>query len=247
MFLLAFSFAHFETTRGNTVKANISLPSDKSYLHCPKKFLLNFQNSQMKKRGETLFGECTYNRLDLSFTLYTLQSPPKEIIHFCRAEYSKLRAARWKVGGAPHHPLYPLGKTWANFCFEIPTDGDTRSKSSKTLRQLHWSQWKFLHFAMIENWLWVRLFLPVLPSVGISEPHLARIWPTPLGGWNTPRNYSSPPTFWVLGQVASVYFLLVETVEFKLWGYLILSFSEPIHFDLWSKQLLLIMQNIHAL
>ncbi len=24
-----------------------------------KKLLLNFQNSQMKKRGETLFGECT--------------------------------------------------------------------------------------------------------------------------------------------------------------------------------------------
>ncbi len=31
MFLLAFSFAHFETTRGNTGKANISqLPNDKS-------------------------------------------------------------------------------------------------------------------------------------------------------------------------------------------------------------------------
>ncbi len=27
----------------------------------PKKFLLNFQNSQMKKRGETLFGECRCN------------------------------------------------------------------------------------------------------------------------------------------------------------------------------------------
>ncbi len=30
-----------------------------------------------------------------------LQSPPKESIHFCRAEYSKLRGVRWKVGGAP--------------------------------------------------------------------------------------------------------------------------------------------------
>ena len=30
-----------------------------------------------------------------------LQSPPKESIHFCRAKYSKLRGARWKVGGAP--------------------------------------------------------------------------------------------------------------------------------------------------
>ncbi len=51
MFSLAFSFANFETTKGNTVKANI--------LHCPKKkLLLNFQNLQMKKRGETFFGEC---------------------------------------------------------------------------------------------------------------------------------------------------------------------------------------------
>ncbi len=50
MFLLAFSFANFETTRGNTGKANYT---------AQKKFLLNFQNSQMKKRGETLFGECT--------------------------------------------------------------------------------------------------------------------------------------------------------------------------------------------
>ncbi len=30
-----------------------------------------------------------------------LQSPPKESIHFCRAEYSKLRGARCEVGGAP--------------------------------------------------------------------------------------------------------------------------------------------------
>ncbi len=36
-----------------------------------------------------------------------LQSPPKESIHFCRAEYSKLRGARWKVGGAPN-PTFPL-------------------------------------------------------------------------------------------------------------------------------------------
>ncbi len=50
MFLLAFSFANFETTRGNTGKANIYTAQ--------KRFLLNFQNSQMKKRGETLFGEC---------------------------------------------------------------------------------------------------------------------------------------------------------------------------------------------
>ncbi len=27
-----------------------------------------------------------------------VQSPPKESIHFCRAEYSKLRGVRWKVG-----------------------------------------------------------------------------------------------------------------------------------------------------
>ncbi len=34
-----------------------------------------------------------------------LQSPPKESIHFCQAEYSKLRGARWEVGGAPNQPL----------------------------------------------------------------------------------------------------------------------------------------------
>ncbi len=34
-----------------------------------------------------------------------IQSPPKESIHFCRAEYSKLMGARWKVGGAPNPPL----------------------------------------------------------------------------------------------------------------------------------------------
>ena len=58
MFLLAFPFANFETTRGNTGKANISFLSLFNYT-AQKKFLLNFQNSQMKKRGETLFGECT--------------------------------------------------------------------------------------------------------------------------------------------------------------------------------------------
>ena len=30
------------------------------------------------------------------FTCYSL--PPKENIHFCQVEYSKLRGARWKVG-----------------------------------------------------------------------------------------------------------------------------------------------------
>ncbi len=36
---------------------------------------------------------------------WNVQFPPKESIHFCRAEYSKLRGARWKVGGAPNPPL----------------------------------------------------------------------------------------------------------------------------------------------
>ncbi len=53
MFLLAFSFANFETTRGSRGKVNI-----KVHYIAQKKLLLNFQNSQMKKRGETLFGEC---------------------------------------------------------------------------------------------------------------------------------------------------------------------------------------------
>ncbi len=35
----------------------------------------------------------------------SIQSPPKESIHFCQAEYSKLREARQKVGAAPHPPL----------------------------------------------------------------------------------------------------------------------------------------------
>ncbi len=64
MFLLAFSFVNFETTRGNTGKANISFLSLLTTL--PKKLLLNFQHSQMKKRGETLFGECI---------LYLFQKP----------------------------------------------------------------------------------------------------------------------------------------------------------------------------
>ena len=34
-----------------------------------------------------------------------LQSPTKESIHFCQAEYSKLRGDRWKVGSEPNPPL----------------------------------------------------------------------------------------------------------------------------------------------
>ncbi len=46
--------------------------------------------------------------LGLKKSFYLLMScslPPKESIHFCRVEYSKLREARWKVGVAPHTPL----------------------------------------------------------------------------------------------------------------------------------------------
>ncbi len=35
-------------------------------------------------------------------SLLAIQSPPKESIHFCRAEYSKLRRARWKVWPIPY-------------------------------------------------------------------------------------------------------------------------------------------------
>ena len=52
MFLLPFSFANFETTRGNTRKANMI----KVYYTVQKKLLLNFQNLQMKKQGETFLG-----------------------------------------------------------------------------------------------------------------------------------------------------------------------------------------------
>ncbi len=54
MFLLAFSFANFKTTRGCRGKAKVNYTAQ-------KKLLLNFQNSQMKKRGETLFGKCIWS------------------------------------------------------------------------------------------------------------------------------------------------------------------------------------------
>ena len=64
MFLLTFSFANFETTRGSRGKANISFLYNylmiKVNYTAQKKLLLNFQNLQMEKRGETLFGECNY-------------------------------------------------------------------------------------------------------------------------------------------------------------------------------------------
>ncbi len=37
-----------------------------------KKLLLNFQNSQMKKRGETLFGECISQKFESTFFKFSL-------------------------------------------------------------------------------------------------------------------------------------------------------------------------------
>ncbi len=51
MFLLAFFFANVETTTGSRGKANIKV----NYT-APKKF----KNLQMKKQGETFFGECMH-------------------------------------------------------------------------------------------------------------------------------------------------------------------------------------------
>ncbi len=117
-----------------------------------------------------------------------IQSPPKESIHFCRAEYSKLRGgARWKVGGAPNQPLSwsKLGQAsfWnqRNSC--IPT---------KTVRRPS--------------------FVLVSPSLGISKWGLVHFGPTPLGVWPTPYFSCTHPGLWVLGFAASGYFLLVETV-----------------------------------
>ncbi len=61
MFLLAFSFANFETTRESRGKANVSII--KVNYTAQKKLLLNFQNLLMKKRGETLFEECKCHNL----------------------------------------------------------------------------------------------------------------------------------------------------------------------------------------
>ena len=59
MFLLSFSIANFETTRGNTGKVNMyNYLMIKVDYTAQKKLLHNYQNLQMKKRGETLFGEC---------------------------------------------------------------------------------------------------------------------------------------------------------------------------------------------
>ncbi len=60
--LLAFSFANFETTRGSTGKANISLwsqlPNSKSELHLnwPKKVSPQFPKNQVEKVMSYLIG-----------------------------------------------------------------------------------------------------------------------------------------------------------------------------------------------
>ncbi len=58
---------------------------------------------------------------------FDLQSPPKESIHLSRAEYSKLRGAWWKVGGAPLPPF-----SWSKFRHSKPTT----LKSMRILRYM---------------------------------------------------------------------------------------------------------------
>ncbi len=107
-------------------------------------------------------------------------------------------------------PIKPI-KT--DFCYEIPTGGDTRSTSSKFLRQLHWSQWESLDLAIFSKRGCLRLFVPVLPSLWISKWGLVHFGPTQWEGVAHPYFSSSLPGLWVLGFAASVNFLLVETVN----------------------------------
>ncbi len=41
-----------------------------------------------------------YMLYELTYQFFILQSPPKESLHFCQAEYSKLTGARRKIGDA---------------------------------------------------------------------------------------------------------------------------------------------------
>ena len=93
--------------------------------------------------------------------------------------------------------------------FEIPTDGDQRSKSSKFL--CHWSQREFLDFVIFPKRGCLRLFAPVLPSFEHSKWGLSQFGPTQRG-CGTLYFSSSHPIFWVLGFDASVNILMVMTV-----------------------------------
>ncbi len=108
-----------------------------------------------------------------------LQSPPKESIHFCRAEYSKLRGARWKVGGAPNPPLSWSKLGQASFC---------NSKNPP----LSWSklgQASFLKRGCL------RLFVLVSPSFRISKRGLVQFRPTQGWVWRTPTFPLAPLDF----------------------------------------------------
>ena len=100
----------------------------------------------------------------------------KKVYTCGKIKYSKLRAARGKVGGAPHPTIGWSKLDQAHF--EIPKDDDTRTKSLKQslLRDIekskesHWLQY-----------IWHRnfeLLLLVSPSVGISKQKLAKVWTT---------------------------------------------------------------------
>ncbi len=100
----------------------------------------------------------------------TLQSPPKESIHFCRAEYSRLRGARWKVGGAPNPPL-----SW-----------------SKVGQASFWNSLDFVIFLKRDC---LRLFVLVSPSFRISKRGLVQFGQTQWWVWRTPYFSPSPLDF----------------------------------------------------
>ncbi len=81
MFLLTFSFANFEMTRGSRGKANVNYLCYKSGSYIAwwawwvtaQKCFSSIFNIEMKKRGETLFGECI---LAVSFRILTFSQFP---------------------------------------------------------------------------------------------------------------------------------------------------------------------------
>ncbi len=133
--------------------------------------LLNIiQNFYYRFYGTQKFG-CYLAALniDIDMPYFTVQSPLKESIHFCLAEYSKLRGARWKVG-----------------CV---------LKSSKILCQLHWGQRESLNFVRFRKRGCLGLFVPVSLSLGISKRGLVQFGLTQLGCDTSPTFPLVPLSF----------------------------------------------------
>ena len=86
-----------------------------------------------------------------------LQSLPKENIHFCQAEYSKLRGATWKVGGVPNPPLSwsKLGQAsfWKSkkWLHTNKNREETLFRNIAKLQNSHWPP----YFSSSLPWFWV--------------------------------------------------------------------------------------------